>query len=205
MSDGINEYARGLADDLHAWPKEAVEDLAQLLINFDGIPDPGRKRENQLGLLIELLWRDPAATLTSRRYAAEQKHRAAAGQKWPSVRQLCEAYGEWMRAVEVARRILSDNRRGAADHARHYPAKSKNYTRGDVLREIRRARDYFGRMPEYHEYKRLRDLEYERMRATGAGLREIPSIRTIEKHCGTWDRAVELAGLDPAELLEVSD
>jgi hypothetical protein len=196
MIDEINEYARGIAEDLRTWPTEAVEDLAQLLINFDGLPTPGRKRENQIGLLIELLWRRSEATVTSREYAEERRIRELNGAHWPSVRQLCDAYGEWLTAVEVSRRVLNDNRYGAAAHARHYGSRHKKYARGDVLREIRRARDYFGVWPRYHQYKRLRDLEYERMRATGAGLRDVPSLNVIEKHCGSWDRAVELAKLD---------
>lgn len=194
----IDAYAEGIADDIPVWEEDAARDLAQLLINHDGLPSPSRAREAKLGLLVEMVMSssDPAITIAA--YSVRRAGEAESGRAWPSGASLCEIYGSWIRALQLAASIARGERRGISKNVEHLRKRSLDYTRADLIGAIRRCKETLGYWPRYSDYTRWSQYVRDQERTTGGDRNWVPSIRPILTHFGSWKRALELATKEEA-------
>ncbi len=174
-------------------PADTRRELRQMLANSIAAPTPAEFREARLGLLLELLDSVGVAHATGESYEAlRADRRAATAESWPSRSQLSRAYGNWMRALEAASKLIGEAGPGApGDHANR--SAPRLYTRRDLLTAIERCRLVIGTWPSRSTYARWTSLAIRNARRHGRTDPAIPSVSAIIKRFGTWTRAVELA------------
>lgn len=189
MSD-INAYSAGLADDIKAWDERIALELAQLLINLDGLPLPAQARDAVLGLLASLMTEAGHPDITTTFY--ESSRRSATDRRWPSAQRLLSEYGnDWTLVLGAAEKIAFSSPRGISTSSRHYAPKRLSYERADLLRPIIRCRNTIGRWPGHAAYIRWTRIAraHERAKST-ANQQWVPSLTTISKYFDGWDRAI---------------
>lgn len=198
----INAYAVGLADDTKAWDQQAVLDLAQLLINFDGLPSPVRAREARLGLLVELITREPASSITAERYREAVREEKAAGRVWPSPDRLAVEYGSWIKALELAGSLARNERRGISHSHRNRGHQECPYSRADLIGAVIQCMRAVGYWPSGSDYSRWANSVRREDRAKGGDGKSVPCGRTIVNHVGSWERVLQLARKEVALAVE---
>lgn len=194
MSALISEYAYGIGDLVDLLEPRVREDLAQLLINHDGLPTAGRERSERIALLVHLVWSSPGVPVRRIDYDAVQADRIQKGEEWPTSTELISAYGSWEHAHSMADLLLKGDRRGVGSRA--YPFKNRNnaYSPADVIACIREAHDFYGYWPIAEEYRRWAKIKREAERTSGKENPEhVPALRVVFSHFGSWQHAVEVA------------
>lgn len=177
----------------YALPEATRRALFELLSNSVAAPSPAELRERQLGLLWELIdhagghWPDPDD------YATEQTHRAELGQRWPTLDQLKEVWGDFEKACRQAWRLWENGTEARVAHSReHARLDQAQYQRHDVVEAIHDFRSTRGFWPTQWEYEDWARYERRTMRLTGEeDPRPTPS--RIRELFTSWDRALEVA------------
>lgn len=189
------ELAQGLGSILHAFPREAIEDLERLLSNELGAPTAAQLREARLGLLIELISTGDGEIPSTRAYNDLRRHRSETkGEHWPAASSLVESYGSFGAAVRAAMRLHHDGSAARVPHTHRHARSYRCYSRNEVVAALKKFRDQHGSWPRSElEYLTWGETVRRARRNGGHPDPRIPTARPIRKLFGNFPRALEVA------------
>jgi hypothetical protein len=173
-----------------AFPRQAAEDLQELLGHDLARPTPGERRQARLGLLIELLSDADDQPITTTLYDQARAEKKEQGQDWPDSSNLTRAYGHWLAAVRAATRFWLKGSKGNVPHL--YPEQPSDYMPQEVINGLISFRREYGDWPTAWEWDEYLLVRREIARRAGTQLR-LPSRRAMRKAYGGFAKAVEAA------------
>ena len=186
-----SDVARAYARLAPALPDAAAHDLLTLLSAT--IADPGEHtdRESRLGLLVRIVENDPELPDTSAYDEARREHEG----DWPSASQLSRYYGGWLGALDAAATLAAPQagRRAPADRAHTHLANTRAYSRAQLASALIRCHNTLGFWPGTQDYSQYRRVHLRTARLHISGIERQPNARTIRRHFGSWDAAIECA------------
>ena len=101
-----SETVRVIRDILPGVNERTLRELRALIAYSLAAPSSAELREQRLGLLVQIVARDPARIPLGEEYETERGRRAPCGEEWPSRSQLSRAYGSWLHAVSAAMELI---------------------------------------------------------------------------------------------------
>jgi hypothetical protein len=191
----------------------AKRDLLRLLGHSLATDSPADRRQQRLGLLIELI-SEGGEFIPSTRYEKVRKERAAQGVDWPNAVNLTRAYGHWLVAVKAANRFwFGGGRERVSDNHHHARGTQAGYEPVKIVAALREAKidlelpgDHWPTKWEYEEWAQIKRRLARRSGSDGAaktggegatGRGDIgtryPGLKQIRKAFGTYDEAVRAA------------
>jgi hypothetical protein len=183
--------AQVIAEFVPDLPQRTREDLYALLGHELAAPTPAELREQQLGLLYELVKNAGGDWPNTDVYDAERKRRAERDEKWPAPSQLHRGYGSWAKACAAAQRLWEQGTHGRVPHTlQHAHFHYGRYQRKHVIAAIQRFRVALGHWPTQWEYEEWSRLQRRAARHTGQPDPKLPTPPRIVKLYGSWDRAL---------------
>jgi hypothetical protein len=182
-----------LVVDLNACPREAANDLRDLLGHGLAGTDIGTRRQARLGLLLDLIAADDSGEyITTSVYDQARAKRLAKGEDWPDSSTLCRAYGHWLAAVRAATRFWFDGGRAGGSPARGKARSSKRYEPRDILCGLIAFWREHGAWPTTWEWDEYVAIRREFARRAGKECL-LPVRSTIRKAYGSFEGAVTAA------------
>lgn len=196
-----------------ACPEAAKRDLLRLLGHSLASTTPADRRQQRLGLLIELI-SEGGEFVPTTRYEQVRKERSAQGHGWPSSANLSRSYGHWLIAVKAANRFwFGGGRERVSDSHAHARGTQPGYQPRQIVAALREAKVDLempdDRWPTKWEYEEWSQIKRRLARRSGndgssktggrgaAGRGEIgtryPGLKQIRKAFGTYDEAVRAA------------
>lgn len=172
-------------------PQRTREHLYALPGHEIATPTPTELREQQLGLLYELVKQADCEWPSTDIYDAARKRRAERGEKWPAPSQLHHAYGSWAKACAAAQRLWEHGTRARVGHSlQHAHFQYGRYQRKHVIAAIHRFRLKLGHWPTQWEYEEWSRLQRRAARLTGQPDPKLPTLPRIVKLRGSWERTL---------------
>lgn len=184
----VRDVLRAMIDTL---PREALLELeAALASDLSPAPTASEARSQELGQVAAMLAELPvsARRLTRSTYDRQRTPEA------PSSSTLVNRYGSWVR-VRRAARALTDGDYSTTGTARAWATPTRgrrrppDYTRGEVIRAVRRCAAAIGRPVDqltssaYYEWVAA---ERRRARERGAEPPRLPTQRSVERYFKSW-------------------
>src|SRR6201999_2682449 len=121
-------------------PVAAKRDLLRLLGHSLATATPADRRQQRLGLLIELI-SEGGEFVPTTRYEQVRKERSAQGHDWPSSANLSRSYGHWLIAVTAANRFwFGGGRERVSDNHAHARGTQAGYQPKDIVAALREAK-----------------------------------------------------------------
>lgn len=194
-----SETAQAIAAIAPALPAEVVEDLRRLLELTLAFPSPAERRENRLGLLLEIVAAGTGEIPLFDEYERVRVTRAReTGAQWPAGTTLVRAYGSWIKAVKAAMRLHFKGGQGRVPVSNHHQKFHKPYTRGEVVAALVECHRVIGDWPTQWEYVEWAQLQRRLWREHSGKedvdkVRRVPSLKQIARLFGSFDRALEVA------------
>ena len=179
-----------LVSDREAFPAEAVEDLRRMLERKLTMLPAGSLRFDRLQLLLELMLEDGTVPPMD----LYERERAARNSPAPAASTLIGAYGTWLAATRAAARFLDRGGRAHVAHThRHVDTRQRVYHPREIIAGITFFHERFGTWPTISEYIEWSRIQRVLARNHGAPDPRLASHGVIDKHFGTFSRAVQAA------------
>ncbi len=190
-SPSVSEACLLIAEIATSLPDQTTSELRRLLGHSVAMPRNQELREMRLGLLIEMVREGELPLVDS--YERERKSRKESGSDWPDGPTLIRRFGSWPTACRGAVDLAFDvtPQRARANGRRLWPGDF--YTRGEVLKALRRASRKVGQEIGQWEYVELRRVERRLAAIQGRPDPRLPTLKSISICFGNWDLAIRLA------------
>jgi hypothetical protein len=212
----VSEFVTSVGELLKlpgACPDVAKRDLLRLLGHSLATESPADRRQQRLGLLIELV-SEGGEFIPTTRYEQVRKERAAQGHDWPSAANLTRSYGHWLVAVKAANRFwFGGGRERVSDNHAHARGTQPGYKPREIAAGLREAKidlelpgDHWPTKWEYEEWAQIKRRLARRSGndgsakaggkdavARGSVGKRYPGLKQIRKAFGTYDEAVRAA------------
>lgn len=188
-----SETVRVIRDILPGVNERTLRELRALIAYSLAAPSPAELREQRLGLLVQIVARDPARIPLGEEYETERGRRATCGEEWPSRSQLSRAYGSWLHAVSAAMELDRPRAHTPSPSYQARPASGRRHTRREAILSIARCRKEIGAWPTQSDYLQWRRILRHTGRIYGPGEPRLPDIKTLRRLFGSWTLARDAA------------
>jgi len=181
-----SETVRVVHDILPGVSERTLEELRALIAYSLAAPSHAELREQRLGLLVQIVAREPARIPLGEEYETERGQRGISGEEWPSRIQLSRAYGSWLLAVTAAMELHRPRGHTPPPSYRARPAAGRRHTRHDAILAITRCREEIGMWPTQSDYLQWRRILRRTGRLYGAGEPRLPDVKVLRRLFGSW-------------------